>query len=143
MKPEIWALLTSICWAVGSLLEKKGVRAGGFTPVMGTTIRTVVSLILLGFLSWPFWGEVRQAGLKPILLIAVGGGVLAGALGIVCLYTGLKHGNVSTVMAIAFCMAPVLGAILGVTFLGEKLSFVEIIGIGLCVSGTAMVVYVA
>ena len=47
MKPEMWAVLTAICWAVGSVLEKKGVKLGEFTPVMGTTIRTVVSLTLL------------------------------------------------------------------------------------------------
>ena len=91
MKPEMWAVLTAICWAVGSVLEKKGVKLGEFTPVMGTTIRTVVSLTLLLVLSFSFWGEVKTAGLKPVLLIAVGGGVIAGCLGIVFLYSALRE----------------------------------------------------
>jgi len=90
MRPEIWAVLTALCWACGSLLEKKGVRLGDFTPVMGTTIRTVISMLLLLALSYPFWGQVKSAGVKPVLLIAVGGGLVAGCLGIVFLYSALK-----------------------------------------------------
>ena len=57
------------------------------------------------------------------------------------LYTGLKTGNLSTVMAVAFCLAPVIGAILGFVFLEEKLKAVQILGIALCVAGAAMVTY--
>ena len=138
MPPEFWAILAALCWATGSLLEKKGVLLGNFTPVMGTTLRTAVSLMLLGVLSIPFWNQVKPAGFKPILLIAVGGGVFAGALGVVCLYTGLKSGNLSTVMAVAFCLAPVFGTLLGYLFLQERLAPLQLTGIALCVLGAAM-----
>ncbi len=139
MKPEMWAVLTAICWAVGSVLEKKGVKLGEFTPVMGTTIRTVVSLTLLLILSFSFWGEVKTAGLKPVLLIAVGGGVIAGCLGIVFLYSALRDGQISIVLTIAFCLTPVIGAILGYFFLEERLSLVQMLGIIMCVAGAALV----
>jgi transporter family protein len=84
---------------------------------------------------------MRTAGLKSILLIAVGGGVLAGGLGIICLYTGLKTGNLSTVMTIAFCLAPVVGTILGYLVLDEKLSSPQMLGIALCVTGAGLVTY--
>jgi len=122
-------------------MEKTGVKLGNFTPVMGTAIRTVFSLMLLTFLSYPYWGELRSAGAKPVILIAAGGGVLAGGLGILFLYTGLKHGQISSVMTIAFCLAPVLGVILGVLVLKEKLSPLQIAGIVLCVTGAAMTVF--
>ncbi len=141
MQAEFYAVLTAVCWAVGSLMEKTGIRLGNLTPVMGTAIRTVFSLLLLTFLSYPYWGELKSAGAKPIILIAAGGGVLAGGLGIMFMYTGLKHGNISSVMTIAFCFAPVLGVILGVLVLKEKLTPLQIAGIVLCITGAAMTVY--
>ena len=139
MRPEYWAVLTAICWAVGSVLEKKGVKLGEFTPVMGTAIRTAVSLLLLLALSFPFWGQVKTAGVKPVLLISVGGGVIAGCLGLVFLYSALKTGQISSVLTIAFCLTPVVGAILGFLFLEEKLTAVQLLGIIMCVSGAALV----
>ncbi len=116
-------------------------RLGNLTPVMGTAIRTLFSLMLLSFLSYPHWGELKNAGVKPIILIAAGGGVLAGGLGIMFFYTGMKHGHISSVMTIAFCLAPVLGVILGVLVLKEKLTPLQVTGIVLCITGAAMTVY--
>ncbi|MFC1868452.1 EamA family transporter [Thermodesulfobacteriota bacterium] len=141
MRAEGWAVLTALCWGVGSLLEKRGVNIGGLTPIMGTAIRTTVSLLLLLAVSFPFWGQIKTAGAKSISLIAIGGGIMAGGLGIVFLYTGLKSGNLSTVMTIAFCLAPVVGTALGFIVLGEKLTGVQILGIALCVIGATLVTY--
>jgi uncharacterized membrane protein len=123
------------------MLEKRGIRTGALSPVMGTTIRTATSLLLLSILSYPFWHQVRAAGPRSISMIAVGGGLLSGCLGIVFLYAGLKNGSISTVMTIAFCLAPVIGAVLGYLFLNERLSPVQIAGIALCITGAAMTVY--
>jgi len=141
MRAEIYALLTAICWAVGSLLEKKGVTLGNLSPVMGTTIRTVVSLLFLALLSYPYWHQVKAAGPKPIFLIGIGGGILAGGLGIIFLYTGLKTGNISTVMTVAFCAAPVIGAFLGYLILHEKLAPLQVVGMLLCVLGVFLTIY--
>lgn len=141
MRAEIWAVLAAFCWGVGSLLEKKGVKLGGLAPVMGTVIRTTVSFLFLLAVSYPFWGQIKMAGIKSISLIAIGGGILAGGLGVVFLYTGLKTGHLSTVMTIAFCLAPVIGTVLGFFALHEKLTTVQIIGIILCISGAALVTY--
>jgi len=118
-----------------------GSEIGGFAPVMGTVIRTTFSLLFLLAVSFSFWGQVRMAGIKSISMIAIGGGVLAGGIGIISLYTGLKTGKLSTVMTIAFCLAPVIGTALGYFILHEKLTSVQIIGIVLCVTGAALVTY--
>jgi uncharacterized membrane protein len=143
VRAEFWAVLTAICWGCGSYFEKKGVKLGGFSPIMGTTIRTVTSLLLLTFLSYPFWHQVRTAGIKPILMIAIAGGVFAGALGIVFLYNALKLGNLSTVLPIAFCLTPVLGVLLGALLLREKLAFIQYVGIALTIVGAAITAYFA
>jgi len=140
LQAEFYALLTAVCWSVGSLMEKTGVRLGNLTPVMGTTLRTVFSLMLLAVLSRPYWGEMKLAGTRPVLLVAAGGGILAGGLGIIFLYTGLKHGQLSSVMTIAFCLTPVLGVILGVLVLREKLNPLQLAGILLCIAGASMTV---
>jgi bacterial/archaeal transporter family protein len=140
MRAEVWAVLAALCWGVGSLLEKRGIKVGELTPVMGAAIRTTFSLLLLLALSIPFWGQVRTAGIKSISLIAIGGGVLTGGLGIVCLYNGLKSGHLASVMAIAFCLAPVVGVVLGYLLLREKLVSIQMLGIALCVAGAALVI---
>ena len=122
-------------------MEKKGVKMGGLTPVMGTAIRTTFSLLFLAAVSFPFWGQVRTAGGKSIFLIAIGGGVLAGGLGIISLYSGLKTGDLSTVLTIAFCLTPVIGAVLGFFVLHEKLASPQLLGIALCVIGASLVTY--
>ncbi len=71
----------------------------------------------------------------------MGGGVLAGGLGIILLYTGLKQGNLSTVMTLAFCLAPVIGTVLGYLVLHEKLSFAQVMGISLCIIGAGLTTY--
>jgi len=141
MRAEIWAVLTAACWAVGSSMEKRGVSLGNLSPVTGTAVRTAFSLLVLLFISFPFLGQLRSAGAKSILLIAVGGGLLSGGLGIVFLYTGLKSGNISTVMTIAFCLAPVIGAVIGYFVLKERLSPLQVAGVILCITGAAMTVY--
>jgi transporter family protein len=141
MRAEGWAIIAALCWGVGSLLEKRGVKIGGLAPVMGTVIRTAFSLALLLALSFPFWTQVKSAGFRSISLIAIGGGVLAGGLGIVCLYTGLKAGNLSTVMTIAFCLTPVVSIALGFLVLRETLMPIQVLGIVLCIVGAALATY--
>lgn len=139
MRAEIWAMATAVCWGVGSMMEKKGFKLGGLSPVMGTAVRTAVSLLVLAVVSYPYWGELRKAGAGSLSLIAVGGGVISGALGIMALYAALKDGNLSVVMAIAFCVAPVVGLILGWVFLHERISLIQLVGVVLCISGAALV----
>ena len=139
MRAEVWALATAVCWGVGSMMEKKGFKLGGLSPVMGTALRTAVSLLVLSVVSYPFWGELKKAGVASISLIAIGGGVVSGALGIMALYAALKNGNLSVVMAIAFCVAPVVGLILGWVFLHERISLIQFVGVVLCISGAALV----
>ncbi len=141
MRAEFFAVVTAVCWGVGSLLEKKGVKLGGLSPVMGTTIRTAFSLLLLAAVSAPYWGQHRRAGAASITLIAVGGGVIAGGLGIIFLYSALKSGSLSAVMTIAFCLAPVVGAILGVLVLHERLSAIQWLGVVLCLVGASLVTW--
>lgn len=140
MKPEYWAICTALCWACGALLEKKGIKAGNLTPVMAASVRTAVSVLILAALSFPYWGDIKTAGSKSLVLIAVGGGLVAGGLGIVCLYSALKSGHLASVTTIAFCLTPVVGAFLGRVMLKEQLHSMQYLGIALCVVGAPLTI---
>ena len=141
MRAELWAVLTAICWAGGAFFEKKGVRLGGFAPVMGTTLRTATSVVLLLLLSRPYWGQLRTAGTQPILMVVLGGGVVAGAMGILFFYKALAGGNLSVVLPIAFCLTPVLGVVIGVLVAREQVTVLQCVGVLLAVAGATLTVW--
>jgi bacterial/archaeal transporter family protein len=126
MKPQLLALLTAIAWGVGGYFEKKGLHLGNLSPEMGITIRTTVALVILGTISFPQWKSVSQAGSRSLLMMIIGG-VVAGALGMLCYYTAIKGAPLSRVMPIAFT-APLFGALMGILFEGEPLTMKTVAG---------------
>ena len=134
MKPQLFALLTAIVWGVGGYFEKKGLHLGNLSPTMGITLRTVTALIVLGIASYPQWKTVPQAGSKALLYMIIGGGVVAGALGMLCYYTAIKGAPLTQVMPIAFT-SPLFGALMGILFSGEPLSLKTVAGMALTVGG--------
>jgi transporter family protein len=134
MKPQLLALFTAMAWGVGGYFEKKGLHLGNLSPQMGITLRTVVALVILGVVSAPQWKTVPEAGVKALWYMIIGGGVVAGAAGMLCFYAAIKGAPLSRVMPIAFT-APLFGAAMGVIFGGEPLSAKMIIGMLLTVGG--------
>ncbi|GAP14286.1 predicted membrane protein [Longilinea arvoryzae] len=134
MKPQVLALLTAIAWGVGGYFEKKGLHLGNLAPEMGITIRTAVALVILGVVSFPQWKSVTQAGSKALLYMIIGGGLVAGALGMLCYYKAIKGAPLTQVMPIAFT-SPLFGALMGILFGGEPLTFKTAAGLLLTLSG--------
>ncbi|TLN21550.1 hypothetical protein FDZ74_04940 [bacterium] len=134
MKPQVFALLTAIAWGVGGYFEKKGLHLGNLSPEMGITIRTVVALVVLSVVSFPQWKTITQAGSKALLYMVIGGGVVAGALGMLCYYKAIKGAPLTQVMPIAFT-SPLFGALMGMIFGGEPLTVKTVAGMLLTLSG--------
>ncbi len=134
MKPQLFALLTAIAWGVGGYFEKKGLHLGNLSPQMGITIRTAIALIILGAVSFPQWKSLTQAGPKAILYMVVGGGVVAGAVGMLCFYTAIKGAPLTKVMPIAFT-SPLFGALMGILLGGEPLTVKTVVGMLLTIGG--------
>lgn len=137
MKPEIFALLTAICWGVGGYFEKKGLNLGNLSPTMGITIRTATALIILAAASYPQWKTLPQAGPKALLYMIIGGGVVAGAVGMLCFYTALKGAPLTRVMPIAFT-SPLFGALMGILLAGEPLTLKTVLGTLLTIGGIVL-----
>jgi len=134
MKPEILALLTAMAWGIGGYFEKKGLALGHLSPQMGITIRTAVALIVLGIVSFPPWKTVPQAGPKAVLMMVIGGGVVAGSIGMLCYYAAINGAPLPRVMPIAFT-SPLFGAAMGILLSGEPLTWRVVVGMLLTVGG--------
>ncbi len=134
MKPQLLALLTAAAWGIGGYFEKKGLHLGNLSPQMGITVRTAVALLILGAVSFPQWKTLPQAGPKALTMMILGGGVTAGAVGMLCFYAAIKGAPLNRVMPIAFT-SPLFGALMGILFGGEPLTWKTAIGIVLTVAG--------
>ena len=134
MNPQILALITAMAWGIGGYFEKKGLHLGGLSPQLGITIRTAVAFLILGAVSFPQWKTLPQAGTKAILMMVIGGGVVAGAVGMLCFYTAIKGAPLNRVMPIAFT-SPFFGALMGILIGGEPLSWKTAIGALLTIAG--------
>jgi transporter family protein len=134
MRPQLLALVTAAAWGIGGYFEKKGLHAGGFAPQVGAALRTAVSLAVLAIASGPALRQLGAAPPRALALIAVGGGITAGALGILCFYAALRQAPLNEVLPLAFT-SPLFGALAAYCFAGEPLDLRALVGMGLTVGG--------
>ncbi len=137
LSPQMFALMTAMAWGIGGFFEKKGLHEGHLTPQMGIAIRTFIALLVLGAASFPHWRSVPQAGAKSLGLMVVGGGVVAGSLGMLCFYTAIKNAPLGKVMPIAFT-APLFGLLMGVLFGGESITLRNALGAAMATGGIVL-----
>ncbi len=137
MKPQLLALFTAFAWGVGGYFEKKGLHLGNLSPQMGITIRTTIAFIILFFVSIPQLKTLPQAGSKALIYMIIGGGILAGSLGMLAYYSAIKSAPLTSVMPIAFT-SPLFGALMGVIFGSEPLSFKFVMGTVLTIGGIVL-----
>lgn len=137
MNPQLLALLTAMAWGIGGYFEKKGLHLGNLSPQMGITIRTAVALLILGTVSFPQWKSVPQAGPKSLLMMVVGGGLVAGTAGMLCFYAAIKGAPLTRVMPIAFT-SPLFGALMGILLGGEPLTLKTVLGMLMTIGGIVL-----
>ena len=134
MKPQLFALITAMAWGIGGYFEKKGLHLGHLSPQVGITIRTAVALVVLSAFSAPQWGSILHAGPKALFSLVVGGGVVAGSVGMLCFYAAIKGAPLGQVMPIAFT-SPLFGVLMGILVGGEPLTLKTIVGMALTIGG--------
>jgi uncharacterized membrane protein len=111
----LYAIVAGVAWGVGGYFEKMGLQQMRIPPILGITIRTLVALVILGAISLPVWkGVGAQSDAMSWIMIVVGGGLVAGALGMWSFYSALaKSENLGITLAMAFAFAPLAGTVLG------------------------------
>ena len=110
-----YAVIGGVAWGIGGYFEKAGLRAMGIPPIAGITLRTAVALLILGLISIPAWKSIANpSNVQAWMMIVLGGGIVAGSLGMWSFYNALNTSeNLGVTLAIAFAFSPLAGTVLG------------------------------
>lgn len=135
---QFWAVLSAVFAALTAILAKVGVE--NVNSDYATFIRTIVILfvvaaILLGTGQWQAPSSV--SGRTYVFLVL--SGIATGASWL-CYFRALKIGDAARVAPIDK-LSVVLVALLGVFFLGERLSGSNWLGVALIAGGAILVAY--
>ena len=135
---QFWALLSATFAALTAIFAKIGIEQ--IDSDVATFIRTVVILIVLGgiLLGSGQWQPPTSISGRTYLFLVLSG--LATGVSWLCYFRALKLGDAARVAPLDK-LSVVFVAILGVLFLGEKLSMPNWIGIALIASGAVLVAY--
>ena len=136
MSWQAWALLSAVFAALTAILAKVGVQ--NINSDFATFVRTIVVLLALAAILGVTgqYQRLDSVPLRSYLFLLLSG--LATGASWVCYFRALKLGNASLVAPIDK-LSVVLVALLGVTFLGEKLLFRNWAGIILIAIGAVLV----
>ena len=135
---QFWAVLSATFAALTAIFAKVGVE--NVNSDFATFIRTIVILVVLGAIVAAS-GQFQPVGSisgKTYLFLMLSG--LATGASWLCYFRALKLGNASQVAPIDK-LSVVLVAVFGVIFLGERLSGVNWLGVGLIAAGAVLVAY--
>jgi len=135
---KFWAILSAIFAALTAIFAKIGIEH--VNSDFATFIRTIVILITLVFILM-INGQFQSLGsiTGHTYLFLVLSGLATGASWL-CYFRALKLGQAAQVAPIDK-LSVVLVALFGVTFLGERLSATNWLGIALIALGAILVVY--
>ncbi len=132
----MWALASACFAAMTAVFAKVGVES--VSPDVATLIRTVVILAVLGAIVTAT-GEIRQAAdasARTYAFLILSG--LATGASWLCYFRALSVGDAARVAPLDK-LSVVLVAVFSVLFLGERLSVVNWLGIGLIGAGAWLV----
>ena len=131
-----WALMSAAFAALTAIFAKVGVE--NVNPDVATFIRTIVVLLLLGVIvtATGQYRAVAQAPARTYAFLVLSG--LATGASWWCYFRALHLGEAARVAPIDK-LSVVLVAVFGVGFLGERLSVVNWLGIGMIPAGAWLV----
>ena len=143
MRPYLfYAALAGVCWGLGGYFEKVGLKTLAMPPIAGITLRTAVAVIVLGLLSIPTWKSFTapEGTTNAWLMIILGGGIVAGSLGMWSFYSSLAHSeNLGVTLAIAFALSPVTGTLVGLLRGDQSMELRTTLGLLAIIGGIVLV----
>ncbi len=132
----VWALMSAAFAALTAIFAKIGVAA--VNSDLATLIRTLVVVVALVAIvsATGQWQQPREIPLRTWIFLALSG--LGTGASWLCYFRALKLGDAARVAPIDK-LSVVLVALFGVSFLGERLSPSNWLGIGLIAAGSLLV----
>ena len=133
---QFWALLAAVFAALTAVFAKVGVS--DINSDFATFFRTIVVVAALGLLLFATkqFEPLSKLSHRSLLFLTLSG--LATGASWLCYFRALKLGNASQVAPVDK-LSVVFVAIIATIFLGEKLSGVNWVGIGLITIGVVLV----
>jgi len=133
---QFWAILSAIFAALTAIFAKVGVA--GINADLATLIRTLIILSLVAGIvaATGQWQSPSSISSRSWIFLVLSG--LATGASWLCYFRALKLGEAAKVAPIDK-LSVLLVAVIGVIFLGEKLSWANWIGIGLIAAGAVLV----
>jgi len=148
MKAILFAIGAGLCWGVGEVITKSVLHTGRIGPVTALAVRTSASIPLmwLAYLIVVHYIKIEPRDWTstpaPIMTrLLLGGGVLAGGLGMICFYVALNLGDISRIKPIAFTLAPAIAVMLGWLALGEEMTVRKGIAVMMVLSGVVLLAW--
>jgi drug/metabolite transporter (DMT)-like permease len=136
---ELAALTTALCWTVTAMSFESASRRVGSLSV--NFLRLLVALALL-----TLFGLIVRGRLVPVdaSLHAWGWLALSGLVGFtigdLCLFEGFVLVGARTTMLVSSSLSPLLAAVIGWKFLGDRLTGLDWVAMGITITGVAWVV---
>ena len=141
------AVGAGLCWGIGELFTRSVLHTHQVGPLTAIAVRSTVALPLL-WLAW-FAASRGLFGLSPepslfaadganIAKLVLGSGVIAGAIAMICFYTGLSVGEISRIKPIAFALAPATAVVLAWLVLGESMSIRKAGAVAMILGGVVL-----
>ncbi len=137
----LYSVLAGIFWGLGGYFEKAGLHSLKMPPIVDITLRTIVALIILGLISLPAWKNISNpVDIKAWLMILIGGGIIAGSLGMWSFYAALSTSeNLGVTLAIAFALSPITGTVIGLIKGTQKINFKIALGLLAIIGGIVLI----
>jgi transporter family protein len=135
---QIWAFLSAIFAALTAIFAKIGVE--GINANFATFLRTLVVVAALTAIlsATGEWQPMNAISRKTALFLVLSG--LGTGASWLCYFRALKLGDAARVAPIDK-LSVVLVAIFGVAILGERLAFLNWVGIAMIAAGAMLVAY--
>ena len=133
---QFWALLSASFAALTAIFAKVGIE--NVNSDFATFIRTIVIIAVLAVILTVMreWQSPRSISARTYTFLLLSG--LATGASWICYFRALKLGDAARVAPIDK-LSVVIVALLGVTFLGERLSFPNWAGVALIAIGAVLV----
>ena len=133
---QFWAVLSAVFAALTAIFAKVGVA--GINADLATLVRTLIILALVAGIvaATGQWQSPSSISKRSWIFLVLSG--LATGASWLCYFRALKLGEAAKVAPIDK-LSVLLVAVIGVAFLGEKLSWANWIGIALIAAGAILV----
>lgn len=146
MNAILLAVAAGLCWGVGELFTRSALHTRQVGPLAAIALRSTIALPLLWlayfvaarYLHVERSGWLRTAESSTLAKLALGSGVIAGALGMIFFYSALNLAEASRIKPIAFSVAPATAVVLGWLALYESMTWQKAAGVTLILAGVVL-----